>query len=318
MKIITFVIPVYNTEKKYLARCLKTFEIEFDPRIEIIIVDDGSNTETKKFLLEESKKIKCDFKIIHKSNGGQNSARNEGIKHASGLFIGFLDSDDCIDWNILKKIIPSVNITDEVFVYGAIQIDENGNKIGERNYKCEKQELIRLCQELWSFLIRKDVFDRIGGLYERAHIGEDFISLILILDQVSRIKVLEEKPYIYTYRKSSITHNTKPDQVLELMEAFSYLEIKMLSYDIYISEIEWQAIYHLLYVEAGNLIKKDINNQIYIDIILKWMKKHFPNWKDNKYLKKTDLKKHLSFRLCISGNYKLYSFLFKIKKGFAK
>lgn len=56
MKIITFVIPVYNTEKKYLARCLKTFEIEFDPRIEIIIVDDGSNTETKKFLLEESKK----------------------------------------------------------------------------------------------------------------------------------------------------------------------------------------------------------------------------------------------------------------------
>lgn len=42
---------MYNTEKKYLARCLKTFEIEFDPRIEIIIVDDGSNTETKKILV---------------------------------------------------------------------------------------------------------------------------------------------------------------------------------------------------------------------------------------------------------------------------
>lgn len=90
------VIPSYNSNEK-LETCIACFDGIKD--IEIIVIDDGSILNQKKFI---SKKIFRNNNIIFKriKNSGVSNARNLGIKLSSGEYIVFVDSDD--------KIIPEV------------------------------------------------------------------------------------------------------------------------------------------------------------------------------------------------------------------
>ena len=85
------VVPVYNTPCRYLRKCLNSIMAQTYRNKEIIVVDDGStNTETLKLI----SKLPDQVTVLHKSNGGQASARNLGIDNADGGYIIFIDSDD--------------------------------------------------------------------------------------------------------------------------------------------------------------------------------------------------------------------------------
>ena len=62
--------------------------------LEIIIIDDGSNKKFYKKLRELKQKYPNKINLFHKQNEGVSSARNLGIKEASGKYISFLDADD--------------------------------------------------------------------------------------------------------------------------------------------------------------------------------------------------------------------------------
>lgn len=91
---ISIIIPVYNVEK-YLDKCIKSIVCQEYQNIEIILIDDGSIDNSSRICdiwAKEDKRIK----VIHKSNGGVSSARNEGLKQATGDYITFIDGDDYI------------------------------------------------------------------------------------------------------------------------------------------------------------------------------------------------------------------------------
>lgn len=106
------VIPVYNTPDDDLIYCLESVKNQTFCNYEVIIVDDGSKIETKNVLSRYSDL----FKIIeHPTNMGIVAGRMTGIKHASGDYVFFLDSDDCLSKdcletfnNIYKKYNPDV------------------------------------------------------------------------------------------------------------------------------------------------------------------------------------------------------------------
>lgn len=78
--LISIIVPVYNIEE-YLPRCVKTLRGQTYPRIEILLVDDGSTDGTGSLcdrLAEEDARIR----VFHKENGGSSSARNLGIAAA--------------------------------------------------------------------------------------------------------------------------------------------------------------------------------------------------------------------------------------------
>ena len=91
---ISIIIPVYKAEK-YLRRCLDSVSNQTFPDWEAICINDGSPDKCDKILAEYAKRDKR-FKVVNKKNGGVSRARNDGIKKASGKYIMFLDSDDCI------------------------------------------------------------------------------------------------------------------------------------------------------------------------------------------------------------------------------
>ena len=87
---ISIIVPVYNLEK-----CIESIRKQTYKNLEIILVDDGSKDNSGKICDEIATKDER-IKVIHKTNGGLSSARNEGMKKTTGNYICFIDGDDYV------------------------------------------------------------------------------------------------------------------------------------------------------------------------------------------------------------------------------
>lgn len=108
MKVLTVVVPVYNTEK-YIKRCLDSLDNkEINDKLEVLIVSDGSKDNSIKIAKEYEKRIPDTFKIIEKENGGHGSTINKGLELASGKYFRVLDSDDWVDNDNFVKFVEKL------------------------------------------------------------------------------------------------------------------------------------------------------------------------------------------------------------------
>ena len=99
---ISIIVPVYNVEQ-YLDRCVNSILNQTFTDFELILVDDGSKDHCPEMCDEWSKKD-ARITVIHKENGGAGSARNIGMKKASGKYVCFVDSDDWVSFHMLKNL----------------------------------------------------------------------------------------------------------------------------------------------------------------------------------------------------------------------
>lgn len=92
---VSVIIPVYKTEQ-YLKECMDSVLGQEYPYIEIILVDDGSPDNCPALCDEYAMKYE-NVQVVHQTNRGLGLSRNSGMSVASGEYIFFLDSDDCMD-----------------------------------------------------------------------------------------------------------------------------------------------------------------------------------------------------------------------------
>lgn len=102
-KKISIIIPVYKSER-FLRRCLDSVVNQTYKNLEIILVDDGSPDDCG-IICDEYAEKDSRILVIHKENGGVSSARNVGLKAASGEWIGWVDSDDWIEPDMYEYLI---------------------------------------------------------------------------------------------------------------------------------------------------------------------------------------------------------------------
>lgn len=103
LPLISVVVPVYNVEE-YLYRCVDSIRNQTYYNLEIILIDDGS-TDNSGTLCDEIAMADNRVKVIHKKNGGLSSARNAGIEASTGIFVGFVDSDDWISPDMYEYML---------------------------------------------------------------------------------------------------------------------------------------------------------------------------------------------------------------------
>lgn len=99
---ISIIVPVYKTEK-HLDRCVDSLINQTTREIEIILVDDGS-PDSCPSLCDSWAKRDHRIKVVHKENGGLSSARNAGLALATGKYVGFVDSDDDVEYDMYQKM----------------------------------------------------------------------------------------------------------------------------------------------------------------------------------------------------------------------
>lgn len=100
------IIPVFNAELT-IVECVQSVLAQTFVDFEIIIINDGSNDETKT-LLEDFCKVFSKIKIFHQDNQGVSSARNVGLTLSAGEYIAFLDADDFWYPNKLNEYYVSI------------------------------------------------------------------------------------------------------------------------------------------------------------------------------------------------------------------
>lgn len=102
--LVSIVMAVYNSEpflKETLDSVIRQ-DIGIE-NIQMILVDDGSSDKSGSICDEYAQRYPENILVIHKPNGGVASARNEGLKYATGKYLNFLDSDDKFQEDSLRK-----------------------------------------------------------------------------------------------------------------------------------------------------------------------------------------------------------------------
>ena len=99
---VSVVVPCYNAEALVEAS-FQTLLAQTLQEMEFIYVDDGSTDGTPQ-LLDSFAERDPRVRVVHQPNMRLGAARNTGIRHAQGEYVGFLDSDDVLSPNFYKAL----------------------------------------------------------------------------------------------------------------------------------------------------------------------------------------------------------------------
>ena len=100
--LVSVIVPVYNTGR-YLAQCLDSIVTQTHRNLEIIVVDDGSTDDSPAIIKRYEKDLRV--KAIRQANGGLSVARNSGLEISTGQYVGFIDSDDTIQPDMIEVLL---------------------------------------------------------------------------------------------------------------------------------------------------------------------------------------------------------------------
>ena len=214
---VSIIVPVYNCER-YLKRCVDSILAQTFPDIEVILVDDGSPDGSGAICDEYAKRDER-VVVIHKENGGVSSARNMGLDRASGQYIMFCDSDDCVSPEWVEKLYHLVSRAEVDWAFCGYQriSSEDGKAIFKRPIQGFPEivprktfwQLRNIFHSLWNKIFKKEIIDKFGiRLDERRSYSEDFLFNLEYLKSCTRsIGLCEEMLYYYTIGKNdSLTH----------------------------------------------------------------------------------------------------------------
>lgn len=284
--LLSIIVPVWNTPSFLLQQSLEPFLNNIDSRIELIIVDDGSSLKTAAYL--DSLNFSISSKILHQENLGQNAARQTGVDVARGKYVGFLDSDDCINWKLMLDVLSVAEQEDaEIIAFNGVLVDAEGNdleiSVGNGGVRTDRREYVRTCAELWLQFIRKDFLLKQGGLFVPfgVCIGEDLACMLPMVIRADSIRQVNKVVYRYRQQNTSVNHSSTPTQRMSVLKAFNHIITTLTSKELdeYHDEIEWQAINHLLNYETCAQLRYGFTGLSNVYELCAWMDKYFPEWK---------------------------------------
>jgi hypothetical protein len=123
--LLSIIIDNYNYEA-FLADAIDSALAQTYPKVEVIVVDDGSTDGSRDVLERYEGRITA----ILKSNGGQASALNLGFEHSSGDLILFLDSDDMLAPTAADEVVKAWRPSLAKIQYPMRVIDRHGKPMG--------------------------------------------------------------------------------------------------------------------------------------------------------------------------------------------
>ena len=217
---ISVIVPVYNSID-CLERCVSSIRAQTYVNLEILLIDDGSTDGTgelcDRLVLEDSR-----IRTFHKANGGASSARNLGIRHAEGEYLGFVDSDDYIEPDMYallmeaagERHVPIVQISRD-------EVDEAGIRLPD---VCVPPDDIRFCRSeeflkelllhqgdcsFCTKLVRRELFGT--HAFPEGELNEDFRLLVQMLQETDGVLILPKQCYHVVCRQTSTTRSRTQD-----------------------------------------------------------------------------------------------------------
>ena len=248
---IDIIIPVYNTPKLDLERCLNSIINQTYNDYKVYIIDDGSNDNIKNYL-DDFVKDKDNFIVKHINNNGVSNARNVGIDISNSKYITFIDADDTIENNFLLEAYELIEKNNLDIIIGGYNEIKNGNVVRTRlslpglhiyegktidNFfeklltgkTNETNKEIGDCPtgRIYTRLFKRD---SIGNLRfdTNIHMSEDTLFMIDYTCKPKKIGVVDRIWYNYYINDYSISNATKKERMISNINDFiSEIEERM-------------------------------------------------------------------------------------------
>jgi hypothetical protein len=165
--LVSVIIPVYNGAA-FIADAVRAVTRQAYPAFEIIVVDDGSTEDIATALRD----VPVDVRLFRQENAGAASARNRGIRDASGDFIAFLDVDDLWPTGNLGAMVDHLLANPEAdVVRGRAQVTRYTSAGDPGEYLGNPAESFP--HYIGAGLYRRRAFERVGLFDADLRFGED-------------------------------------------------------------------------------------------------------------------------------------------------
>lgn len=205
---ISICVPVYGVEK-YIARCAKSLFEQNYRDIEYIFVNDCSrdkSVEVLEDIINLYPSRRKDVIIVnHEVNKGLAAARNTAVKHSSGDFIMWVDSDDYIDTTLVQKLVDlqTVNNADIVCCDATILFTDRVEYSRNLKYKDGRDLVIKMFRrgaphQVWGRIIRRSLYtDHDIEAVEGINQAEDYQVMPRLAYYANVVESLNEPLYFY-------------------------------------------------------------------------------------------------------------------------
>lgn len=285
---VSIIVPVYNT-RQYLEKCLVSLINQTLKDIEIIVVNDGSKEDIDDII----QKYKNYLIYIKDTNHGIGHARNEGIRIATGEYIGFVDSDDYVDANMYLSYYNYAKDHDLDIVVGNYYTCYKDEKklimiesFTTGSIYDDKEILVKIDYGPCNKIFRRDLIVDNHILFEENLKYEDMPFVLKALKYSKKIGYLNEAYYNYIIRESSET-TTTDKRNFDIFRIFDIINKTFENDNTLKDEIEYLNVSKLLdYNIQQRKQKNNVLRNKFINQTFDYINKHFPNYKQNRYWRK--------------------------------
>jgi lipopolysaccharide biosynthesis glycosyltransferase/glycosyltransferase involved in cell wall biosynthesis len=282
---VSVIIPVFNAAL-YLRRCLDSVCGQTLRELEIICINDCSTDNSLDIIYEyASKDIR--LKVIDfKKHKGASSARNIGLEFSKGLYLGFVDADDYIDYDFYEQLFNAAVKTNFDIIKGNFKIFEASDikQFLEVHNRISKNKYFFLWQFTSAIYKRNFILANNIKFQEDFHVGEDLIFLISAVHATKHGICLVDTIY-YNYMRANSKTDTKVLPKKRLLHAINSRQyviklINSLSLDIESYNIIFIDQLHNIY----NLFRRVSNIKDVAKYIAKSLNKLFKEYKYKDFL----------------------------------
>lgn len=238
---VSVIIPVFNTSN-FLNKCLQSVLKQTYTNLEIICVNDGSTDDSQQkceHYANQDKRIV----VVNKENGGLSSARNAGLKIATGKFIIFIDSDDFVEPNMIEKLVDiQLKTNCDICICSFLMETEKGAIYAEtptlenKTYcNAEAMQLLNQPRQdrfvvSWNKLYKKELFNEIEFPVGKIHEDQWIAHKLFYASKI--ISTCSDKLYHYIIHDNSIMQSSNPikhfDDIDALFDRIKFYQSKSL------------------------------------------------------------------------------------------
>ena len=229
LPLISIIVPAYNCAL-FVEETFRSVQKQSFTDWEIIFVNDGSTDSTAEVLARLSDED-IRVKVIEQPNARQGKARNNGISHAQGEWIAFLDADDLwsenkLSFQLHKTQEASVDLS---FTDGFICLGNNMNLREFRfgvidTYYEGKKGILEFHEQnripTSSVLVKKSALLEVGGFPEKLEIQncEDYLLWVTLLTKGKKFLSIGDPLLLYRVHDNSST-STEVKAMFPLIQA---------------------------------------------------------------------------------------------------
>lgn len=214
--LVSVIVPVYKVED-YLDECVESIVNQTYSNIEIILVDDGSPDKCPQMCDKWAAKDER-IKVIHKHNAGVSSARNEGLKAATGEWIWFVDSDDTVETTSIQETLKYTGAFD-LIVFNS-KIDDEYTK--DKGFFDKYYFKYKFGFESWNKLYKKSIINDNNLSFDTQEtVGEDLLFNITYYQFAKTYKFTSSHFYNYRIREDSAMQSNNSKRLEQQLRLYS-------------------------------------------------------------------------------------------------